>query len=132
MLWRLILRMTAGILGLFLAQKFIPGVDFTGRYFLLPKNEPLVHEFFNTLVFIGAFLGILNSIVKPILNKITLPLRIVTLNLFSLVIAMAMVWITEIIFPELKISGLIPLFWTTLLVWALGLILTWWLAPKKA
>ena len=127
MLWSFLLQIVAGIAGLFLADKFVGGVDFLGKLLILPKSEAEIHAFFNTLVFVGAFLGILNAIVKPILNKIAFPLRIITLNLFSIVIAMAMVWITKIIFPVLEIKGLIPLFWTTLIVWGLGLILTKWL-----
>lgn len=128
MFWSLFLRIVSGILGLFLAERFVEGVDFTGPLFLLPKNEAEIHAFFTTLVFVGAFLGLLNTIVKPILNKIAFPLRIITLNLFSIAIAMAMVWITDAIFAELIILGIIPLFWTTLIVWATTLISTKWLS----
>lgn len=130
MLWSFFLQLVAGIAGLFLADKFINGVDFTGPLFLFPKNQEEIHAFFGTLVFVGAFLGILNAIIKPILNKIAFPLRIITLNLFSLIIAMAMVWITDIIFQELVIKGIINLFWTTIIVWGLGFILTKWLPSK--
>jgi uncharacterized membrane protein YvlD (DUF360 family) len=131
MLWSFFLQIVAGIAGLFLADKYVGGVDFSGKLFILPRSEAEIHAFFNTLVFIGAFLGALNAVVKPILNKITFPLRIITLNLFSLVIAMAMVWITEIIFPVLKISKITSLFWTTIIVWGLGFILTKWLPSEK-
>ena len=131
MLWSFFLQIVAGIAGLFLADKFVNGVDFLGKLFILPKSEAEIHVFFDTLIFVGTFLGILNAIVKPILNKIAFPLRIITLNLFSLVIAMVMVWITKIIFPVLEINGLIPLFWTTIIVWALGFILIKWLPSGK-
>jgi hypothetical protein len=45
---------------------------------------------------------------------------------------MGMVLITEIIFPELDIRGIIPLFWTTLIVWGIGLILLKWMPGKKS
>lgn len=131
MLWSLLLQIVAGIAGLFLADKYISGVDFLGKLFILPKSEAEIHAFFDTLVFVGAFLGILNAIVRPILNKITFPLRIITLNLFSVVVAMTMVWITKIIFPVLEINGIVPLFWTTIIVWGLGFILTKWLPSEK-
>ncbi len=131
MLWSLFLQIVAGIAGLFLADKFVNGVDFLGKLYILPKSEAEIHAFFDTLVFVGAFLGILNAVVKPVLNKIAFPLRIITLNLFSLVIAMAMIWITKIIFPVLEIDGIIPLFWTTIMVWGLGFVLTKWLPSKK-
>jgi putative membrane protein len=127
MLWSFFLQIVAGVAGLFLADKVLSGVDFTGQKFLLPNSR----DFFDTLIFVGIFLGTLNAIIKPILNKIAFPLRVITLNIFSLIIAMAMVWITDIIFPELVINGLISLFWTTIIVWGLGFILVKWLPSGK-
>ena len=129
MLWSFFLQIIAGVLGLYLADRYIQGVEFTGLLFFIPKS---LDEFLSSLVFVGAFLGFLNSFIKPILNKIALPLRIITFNLFSLIIAMGMVLITEIIFPELDIHGIIPLFWTTLIVWGIGLILLKWMPRKKS
>ena len=129
MLWSFFLQIIAGVLGLYLANRYIQGVEFTGPLFFIPKS---LDEFLSSLVFVGAFLGFLNSFIKPILNKIALPLRIITFNLFSLIIAMGMVLITEIIFPELDIRGIIPLFWTTLIVWGIGLILLKWMPRKKS
>lgn len=131
MLWNLFLQIVAGVVGLFLADKFVKGVEFTGPIFFIPKSQEQINAFFSTLVFVGVFLGFLNSTVRPILNKITLPLRIITLNLFSLIIAMGLVWITDIIFPELIIKGIIPLFWTTLIVWGLGFILLKWMPSER-
>ena len=129
MLWSFFLQIIAGVLGLYLANRYIQGVEFTSPLFFIPKS---LDEFLSSLVFVGAFLGFLNSFIKPILNKIALPLRIITFNLFSLIIAMGMVLITEIIFPELDIHGIIPLFWTTLIVWGIGLILLKWMPGKKS
>ncbi len=58
---------------------------------------------------IGAIvLGIANTIIKPILTLLTLPLVIVTLGLFLLVINIAMVALAEWIAPNFSIDG----FWT--------------------
>jgi putative membrane protein len=103
---RLLFHIIAGILGLWLAVKFVPGVEFIG---------PI-----KTLLFCGLILGLINFFIKPILNKITLPIRIITLGLFSLVINMGMVWIVDIVFPELIIPGLSALFWTTIIIWGLS------------
>jgi putative membrane protein len=131
-MWTFFLQIVAGISGLYLADRYIQGVEFTGPLFFIPKSLDELSIFFSSLIFVGAFLGFLNSFIKPILNKIALPLRIITLNIFSLIIAMGMVWITEIIFPELDIHGIIPLFWTTLIVWGIGLILLKWMPGKKS
>jgi len=130
-MWYLLLQIVSGILGLWLAQRYVPGVDFTGPFFVFPKQTALFGEFLNSLVFVGGLLGLLNYFIKPILNKITFPLRIVTFNLFSLVIAMFLVWVVDIFSQQLIIPGLKPLFFATLVVWGLNLLLSkWW--PEKS
>ncbi len=130
MWWFLFLQIVSSILGLWLAQKYVAGVDFSGPLFVLPKNADSFHVFFQSLVFVGIVLGLLNYFVKPILKTITLPLRIITLNLFSIVIAMGLVWLVEIFSPELIIRGLKSLFFTTLIVWGINFILSK-LLPEK-
>lgn len=105
----LFLKITSGILGLWLASQFISGVEFVGNWKLL--------------LMAGFILGLINFFIKPVLNLITLPLRILTLGLFGLVINMAMIWLVDIFFTELVITGLVPLFWTTLIIWGLSLLL---------
>jgi len=112
-MWTLFLQIIAGILGIFLAERFVPGVAFTGDW--------------KTLIIAGWILGLLNLFIKPILKIITIPLRILTFGLFGLVINMLIVWVTDIIFPELIIRGIVPLFLTSVIVWGISLILTKWL-----
>jgi putative membrane protein len=113
---RLVSQIFAGILGFWLAIKFIPGVEFADSW--------------QVLVLAGLVLGIINFFIKPIFKIITLPLRILTFGLFGLVINMGMVWIVTLIFPKLKIVGLLPLFLTSIVIWALNLIFPF-LIPKK-
>jgi len=115
-MWTLFLQIMAGILGIFLAQRYVPEVEFIGNW--------------QTLVLAGAILGLINFFIKPILKVITLPLRILTFGLFGLVINMLMVWLVDVIFPELIIPGLIPLFWTSLIVWGISFILIKWMPAK--
>ena len=56
----------------------------------------------------SAVLGIANTIVKPLLAILTLPLILVTLGLFYLLINIAMVALAEWIAPNFSIDG----FWT--------------------
>ena len=60
------------------------------------------------LVIGGAVLGIANSIVKPILTLLTLPLIILTLGLALFAINVAMLALAEWIAPDFSING----FWT--------------------
>ena len=109
------------ILAIFLATKFVPGVSLQiipGKsvYFGIKFTED-----WQILIFIGIALGLINFFIKPILNLITLPLRILTFGLFSLIINMAIIFFLDVIFPELEISGISALFFTSLIVWALNL-----------
>ena len=60
------------------------------------------------LVVGGAVLGIANSIVKPILTLLTLPLVILTLGLALFAINVGMLALAEWIAPDFSIDG----FWT--------------------
>jgi len=125
--WNLLIQIISAILGLWLSQRFVPNVHFTGPLFVLPTKTADISLFLTTLTFAGILLGILNFAVKPLLKKITFPLRIVTFNLFSLVIAMFLVWLVDIFSPELIIQGIGPLFFTTLIVLAINFIFSkWW------
>jgi len=119
----LILQIIAGILGIFLATKFVPGVSLE----ILPGQSSLFGIEFTAswqiLLLIGFALGLINFFIKPILKMITLPLRILTFGLFSLVINVGIIWTVDILFPELVISGIIPLFWTTVIIWGVSLLL---------
>lgn len=119
----LIWHIIGGILGIFLATKFVPGVNLK----LIPGTSSFLEiEFtavWQVLILVGAGLGLINFFLKPLLNILTLPLRILTLGLFGLVINMAIIWIVDVLFLELDIQGLFPLFWTTLIVWGVSYFL---------
>jgi putative membrane protein len=71
----------------------------------------------------AAVLAIANTIVKPILTLLTLPLVIITLGLFLFVINVAMLALAEWIAPDFSIDG----FWTyvgaTIVVWLVNYVL---------
>lgn len=113
----LFLKITSGILGLWLASQFVPDVQFVGSWKLL--------------LLAGFILGLINFFIKPILKTVTLPLRILTLGLFSIIINMAMIWLVDIFFNELVIVGIVPLFWTTLIIWGLSTILPLFFPKRK-
>ena len=120
----LVLQIIAGILSLWLAIKYVPGVEFSGeiRYLLLA----------------GVLLGAINFYLKPILKLITLPLRILTFGLFGLLINMLLVWIVDFIFSasiipqaELTIYGIKSLFFTTLIIWGVSTVLMLFFPRKR-
>lgn len=110
------IQLVAGVLGLWLAVIIIPSVEFTGSWL--------------GLVSAGVVLGFLNFFLRPLVEAITFPIKLITLGLFSLIISMAMVWLVDIFFPQLIILGLLPLFLTSAINWALVVILVL-LIPKR-
>ena len=120
MLGKILFHIIAGTLGIFLASKFVPGVEFAG------ENK--------TLLIIGTAIGIINFLVKPILYKITLPLRVLTLGLFSLIINMFLVWLVADVFftKEIEIHGIYPLLYTTLIIWGLNVFFGLSIKKRKA
>ena len=119
---KLFWRIVAGILGIFLAIKFVPGVSLE----VLPDSSffgIILTQFWQILFLVGGILGLINFFIKPILDKITLPLKILTFGLFSLILNMVIIWILDILFLEFQILGFIPLFWTTIIVWLINFLL---------
>jgi putative membrane protein len=70
----------------------------------------------------AAVLGIANTIVKPALAVLTLPLIVVTLGFFYLVINIAMVALAEWIAPDFSIDGFWSYVGTVVVVWAVNWI----------
>jgi len=120
---RLISQIIASSLGIFLAVHFVSGVSLE----IIPGQSEIfgisITETWQIFLVIGLILGLLNLLVKPILNLVTLPLKILTLGLFGLIINMAIIWAIDIMFLELTINGLAPLFWTTMIVWGVSLFM---------
>jgi putative membrane protein len=106
---KLIFQLIAAITSLWLADKYVPGVELAGGI--------------QTLVLVGIVLGLINFFVKPLLKAITFPLRILTLGLFSLILNMAIIWVVDVLFAELNISGLLPLFLTSVIFFVLNFLL---------
>lgn len=119
---KILSQLAAGILGLWLVIIFIPEVQIRilpdSNFFGIPLNAE-----WHIIILLGAVLGLLNVFVKPILKIIALPLRILTLGLFSLVINLALIWAVDLIFQEITIPWFWPLAWTTLIIWFLSMMI---------
>lgn len=125
----LFLQIIAGILGLWLAVQFVPGIEIK----IIPSSTFLgfpLSTLWRIYIVIGTIFGLINFFIKPILKVITLPLRILTLGLFEIVINMALIWFVSLLFPELIISEIWALFWLTLIIWGLTFLFIFFLSKK--
>jgi putative membrane protein len=70
----------------------------------------------------SAVLGIANTVLKPLLAILTLPLIIITLGFFYLAINIAMLALAEWIAPHFSIDGFWTYVGTVIVIWAVNWI----------
>lgn len=118
---RLLAQILAGILTVWIASFFLPGVLFLGTG--------------EMLILAGMILGLANFLLKPILLILTFPLRLLTLGLFSFIVNLVIVWlvvdvlffdlfeIEGFVFPvEITMEGFLSLFSMVLILWITNLL----------
>lgn len=103
----LLLHFLVAFVGLYLATLLVPGVYVEGEFVDMLK----------TLVFAAIVLGAVDYFVRPIVDLVTFPLRMITFGIFGLVLNMVIIEGVDIVFPSLFIVGLFPLFWSSLIIW---------------
>lgn len=75
-------------------------------------------------VIAGAVLGVINSIVRPILVILTLPVTILTLGLFYFVISAFCLWLTSWFLDGFAVGGAFTTFVAALVVSFLSAVIT--------
>jgi len=104
----IIIGLIANILGLYLAESWVPGFSVMGGW----------KELFVT----GLVLGILNWILRPIIKLVTFPLIALSLGLFLIVINAIIIWLTSQFTGFITIENYIALLWATLLISIINLL----------
>lgn len=77
-------------IAVFLTSYILPGVSLDG---------------YGTALLVAIILGVLNTIIKPILLLLTLPLNILTLGLFTFVINAFMIELVDYLVPGFAVGG---------------------------
>ncbi len=127
---RLLSQIIAAIAGLCLAATFIPGVIIKAypesNFFGIPLTAR-----WEIFLFFGIILGLLNYFVRPLLQNLSLPLEIITLGFFSLIISVFFLWLMDLIFDEVYFPLLLPLLYTSVIIWVINLIFQFILVRNK-
>ena len=76
-----------------------------------------------SLLLAAAVFGVLNTVLKPLLRLITLPLAVLTLGIAWFFVSMVMLLITKWIVSGFDINGFWTLVAATLIVWVVNLAL---------
>ncbi len=108
---RLILRWAINAAAVWLAAFFLEGIALEGSWF--------------DLFLVGAVMGLVNSLIKPVLQLLALPLTIVTLGLFTFVINAGMLAIVAWIMPTLAVDGFFSALIGGILISVVSTLLNW-------
>ena len=98
---KFIIRWVINAVALFAAVWIVPGIDYLGDWV--------------GILWLALIIGLLNSLVRPLLKFLTCPLIILTLGLFTLVINTGMLLLTRTIGQSFGIGLSVDGFWSALL-----------------
>jgi len=118
---RLLSQLAASILGLWVATLFVPS--------FIVRAYPTSNFFgfhlgarWEIILFLGIVLGLLNYFLRPLSKSLSLPLEVVSLELFNILVNIAFLWLLDLIFDELYVPFFFPLLYTALIIWGLNII----------
>ena len=97
---RFLIRWSVTALAIVITSYLLPGVEYETAF---------------ALIMAALVLGLLNSIVRPILILLTLPITVLTLGLFLLIINAFTLFLTDWIVPGFDVHG-ISYIWAALLI----------------
>lgn len=83
----------------------------------------------DSLIAAAAVFGVLNTLMKPILRFVTLPLALLTLGIAWFFVSMLMLVLTRDLVPGFHIRGFWTLVAATLIVWVVNLVLDYTPGP---
>ncbi|MFD3325281.1 phage holin family protein [Streptomyces sp. NPDC058701] len=78
-----------------------------------------------TLILVALVFGLVNFIVKPVVRLLSLPLFVVTLGLFTLVVNALMLLLTSWLAKQLDLSFYVEGFWTAVLGGFIISVVSW-------
>ncbi len=110
-----LVRLVLNALLLMLTAYLIPGISV---------------DSFGTAVIAALVIAIVNALVRPLVELLSLPVTILTLGLFTLVINAAMFGLAAWLTPGFSVAGFGPAFWGALLYSVLSWLLSAFVGKK--
>lgn len=96
-----VIRLLITALGLWVADRLLPGIVITGT---------------GSLIVSALLLGLVNAVIRPIILILTLPLTVLTLGLFILIVNGISLGIAAWLVPGFHIAGLWSATWGAIIV----------------
>jgi putative membrane protein len=83
----------------------------------------------SSLLVAAAVFGVVNTVVKPVVTLLSLPLILLTVGIALLLINVLMLWITDTLVGGLHFDGFWALAGGSIVIWLVNLALTWLPGP---
>jgi putative membrane protein len=96
--------------------------------YVLPSVS--VDSFYIALV-TALVLGLLNTLIRPLLVLVTLPITILTLGLFTLVINALLFWLVASFVEGFRVGGFWSAFWGAIVYSVISSVASWLLIPRR-
>ena len=110
--WKVLLMgLLTNIVSITVAALLLPGIDIVERRLI-------------TFVLLGVTLGVLNTVVKPVLQLLTIRLLFITYGINVIIINTIMLLLLDWIFgPAFEVSGLLTAILGAIIIWSLSTFL---------
>lgn len=99
---RLLLRWLINAISIWVASLVVEGIELTGSLW--------------QILLVALVFGLINALIKPLLQFFATPLIIVTLGLFTLLINTFLLWFTSLLTDTLVVDGFWAAFWGALII----------------
>ena len=96
-----------------------------GLYLTAQLVQGLYYDTVGALIFGAIVLAIVDSIVKPVVMLLTLPINLMTIGLFTFVVNGLMLKITAMIVPGLDVGGFFVTVFAALVLTGISTIISW-------
>lgn len=116
---RLLLLWLVNAAALWAAASLVDGIRHTGTL--------------SDLLVVALVFGLINTFIKPVVRLLALPVRLLTLGLFSLVINAGLLWLTTRLADDrgFVVDGFAAAFWGALVVSMVSTVLGWFVPDRR-
>lgn len=111
-----ILRVLLNALAVLIVARLVPGVLVTG---------------FWAALLAALVIGLVNALIRPVLEFLSLPITVLTLGLFTLVINAFLFWLAAALVPGFEISGFWAAFFGAIVFWLVSWATNWFLGRVR-
>jgi len=113
LLRRFVAHLIVNALAIWLVAQVVSGIHFDGNLI--------------ALLAVALIFAIVNTLIKPVVNLLTLPLTVLTLGLFALIVNALMLLLTGALAPSFSVDGLIPALIGGIVIGIVSTVLNWFI-----